>query len=73
MIIRMDHIGGSQTVQVCQDSCTCCVKFWQTHPTPAPLSGFSLFNTTYNDDQKKSHVDYIELSIQSQFNKRGLW
>jgi hypothetical protein len=27
MIIRMDHIGGSQTVQVCQDSCTCCVKF----------------------------------------------
>jgi hypothetical protein len=33
---------------------------------------FNLFNTTYNDDQKKSHTDYIELSIQSQFNKRGL-
>ncbi len=33
---------------------------------------FSLFNTTYNDDQKSSYADYIELSIQSQFNKRGL-
>ncbi len=31
---------------------------------------FSLFNTTYDDDQKRSHTDYIELSIQSQFNKR---
>jgi hypothetical protein len=33
---------------------------------------FSLFNATYDDDQKKSHADYIELSMQSQFNKRGL-
>jgi hypothetical protein len=34
---------------------------------------FSIFNSTYDDDQKKSHTDYIELSMQSQFNKRGLW
>ncbi len=33
---------------------------------------FSLFNTTYNDDQKSAYGDYIELSMQSQFNKRGL-
>ncbi len=33
---------------------------------------FSIFNSTYNDDQKRSHTDYIELSIQSQFNKRAL-
>ena len=33
---------------------------------------FSIFNTTYNDDQKRSHTDYIELSMQSQFNKRAL-
>jgi hypothetical protein len=33
---------------------------------------FSIFNATYDDDQKKSHTDYIELSIQSQFNKRVL-
>ena len=33
---------------------------------------FSLFNATYNDDQKSSYADYIELSMQSQFNKRGL-
>ncbi len=34
---------------------------------------FSIFNATYDDDQKSSYADYIELSIQSQFNKRGLW
>ena len=33
---------------------------------------FTIFNTTYNDDQKRSHTDYIELSMQSQFNKRAL-
>jgi hypothetical protein len=32
---------------------------------------FSIFNSTYNDDQKRSHADYIELSMQSQFNKRA--
>jgi hypothetical protein len=31
-------IGGSQTVQLCQDSRTCCVQFWQTHPIPTRLS-----------------------------------
>jgi hypothetical protein len=33
---------------------------------------FSLFNATYDDDQKSSYTDYIELSMQSQFNKRDL-
>jgi hypothetical protein len=33
---------------------------------------FSIFNTTYNDDQKSSYTDYIELSMESQFNKKGL-
>ena len=33
---------------------------------------FSIFNATYNDDQKSSHTDYIELSIQSHFNKGAL-
>ena len=32
---------------------------------------FSIFNSTYNDDQKSSHTDYIELFMQSQFNKPG--
>ena len=31
-----------------------------------------ILNVTYNDDQKNSHVDYIELRMQSQFNKRSL-
>jgi hypothetical protein len=33
---------------------------------------FSIFNATYNDEQKSSHTDYIQLSMQSQFNKRAL-
>jgi hypothetical protein len=33
---------------------------------------FSIFNATYDDDQKSSYADYIELSMQSQFNKRVL-
>ena len=33
---------------------------------------FVIFNATYNDDQKSSRTDYIELSMQSQFNKRAL-
>ena len=33
---------------------------------------FSIFNETYNDDQKSSHTDYIDVSMQSQFNKRDL-
>jgi hypothetical protein len=37
-----------------------------------PESLFIIFNTTYDDDQKSSYTDYIQLSIQSQFNKRGL-
>ena len=46
------------------------VVIWPNSWPPARL--FSLFNATYNDDQKKSHADYIELSMQSQFNKQGL-
>jgi hypothetical protein len=30
-------------------------------------------SATYDDDQKKSHADYIELSMKSQFNIRVLW
>jgi hypothetical protein len=33
---------------------------------------FSIFNETYNDDHKRSHTDYIEPSMQSQFNKRAM-
>lgn len=33
---------------------------------------FSMFNSTFNDDQKSSYADYMQLSMQSQFNKRPL-
>ena len=32
----------------------------------------SIFNTTYNDDQKSSYADYIQLSMLAQFNERVL-
>jgi hypothetical protein len=38
----------------------------------SPERLFSIFNATFDDDQKKSYTDYIQLSIQSQFNKRPL-
>jgi hypothetical protein len=77
-------IGGSQTVQRYRDSRTCCVQCWPNHPIPARLS-VSLASSmrltmtirrgltpTYNHDQNSSYTDYIELSMQSQFNKRAL-
>jgi hypothetical protein len=36
-----------------------------------PESLFSIFNSTFDTDQKSSY-DYIQLSIQSQFNSRAL-
>ena len=33
---------------------------------------FSIFNATFYDDQKKSYADYMQLSMQSQVNKRPL-
>jgi hypothetical protein len=33
---------------------------------------FSIFNSTFDTDQKTSYDDYMELSIQSQFNTRTL-
>jgi len=37
-----------------------------------PENPFSIFNATHNDDQKSSHTDYIQSSMQSQFNKRAI-
>jgi hypothetical protein len=33
---------------------------------------FSMFNATYNDNQKSSYTDFIELSMQAQFDNRTL-
>ncbi len=30
---------------------------------------FGIFNSTFDDDQKSSYADYMQLSMQSQFNK----
>jgi hypothetical protein len=46
-------------------------EYSPTHPTLARLN-VSLASSTYNDDQRKSNADYMELSLQSQYNKRTL-
>jgi hypothetical protein len=32
----------------------------------------SMFNATFGDDQRRAFWDYLELSMQSQYNKRNL-
>ena len=54
------------------DSRTLCAVLTNSPNSCPPESLFSIFNETYDDDQKSSYTDYIQLSIQSQFNKRDL-
>jgi hypothetical protein len=37
-----------------------------------PERVFTMFNATFGGDQKRSFGDYIELAMQSQYNKRNL-
>jgi hypothetical protein len=37
-----------------------------------PERVFTMFNATFGEDQKRSFGDYIELAMQSQYNKRNL-
>ena len=44
-----------------------------TLPTPSPPCPervFSVLNDTFEDDMDRSYADYIELSLQLQFNER---
>ena len=41
-----------------------------SHNSCPPECLFTIFNSTF--DQKSSYADYIQLSIQSQFNNRAL-
>ena len=36
-----------------------------------PERVFSILNDTFDDDMDNSHADYIELSLQLQFNNRA--
>ena len=36
-----------------------------------PERVFSILNDTFDDDQDSSYADYIELSLQLQFNERS--
>lgn len=41
-------------------------------PNSAPPERvFSILNDTFGDDQMQAHADYIELSLQVQYNARG--
>ena len=51
-------------------------KYWNiywiywTNSVP-PERVFSVLNDTFDDDMDRSHADYIELSLQLQFNNRS--
>ena len=45
-------------------------KLTDSHITCPPERLLSTFNATYHDDQRYSYIDYIELSMQSQYVKR---
>ena len=69
----LSRIGGRQNVQCYQHSPTCCVHCSPTHPTLAhpsvSLVSVSIFNSTFDADQSRSYADYMQLSMQSQFNR----
>jgi hypothetical protein len=60
---QIEVMKGSQTVQRYRDSRTCCIVLTNSPNSCPTESLFSIFNTTYNDDQKSFHTDYIELSM----------
>jgi hypothetical protein len=33
---------------------------------------FSMFNAAFGEDQRRAFADYLELAMQSQYNKRNL-
>ena len=53
-------------------TCVLCAVLTNSPNSCPPECLFNIFNVTYDDDQKRSHTDYIQLSIQSQFKKRDL-
>ena len=59
------HWGTEDRSHQVPDSC----KLYQANSCP-PEHPLSMFNASYDDDQRKDHTDYIELSMQSQYNKR---
>jgi hypothetical protein len=49
------------------DAPTCCMMCNSIPPERV----FSILNNTFDDDQDRSFADYIELSLQLQFNARS--
>ena len=45
------------------------IGYW-TNSVP-PERVFSVLNDSFDDDMDRSHADYIELSLQLQFNNRS--
>ena len=67
----LSRIGGSQTATLPGFTYVLYAVLTNLPNSCPPESLFSIFNATYDDDQKKSHTDYIELSMQAKFNKRA--
>ena len=44
---------------------------WGRARRSVPERVFSILNDTFDDDMGRAHADYIELSLQLQFNSRA--
>jgi hypothetical protein len=60
--------GGQGTVL---GLCAKCYKVRNSPNSIPPERCFSILNDTFDDDQTRSSADYIEYSLQSQYNARG--
>ena len=44
---------------------------YRIYRSGSPERVFSIINNSFDDDQDRAHADYIELSLQLQFNERS--
>ena len=64
--IRSCGVVAGRTYVGC-NAPTCCMMCNSIPPERV----FSILNNTFDDDQDRSFADYIELSLQLQFNSRA--
>ena len=66
-------IGGGATLENFLTSHLCCAVLTNTPNSCPPERLFSMFNASFGEDQQRSFGDYLELAMQSQYNKRNVW
>ena len=65
-------IGGGATLESFLTLHLCCAALTNAPNSCPPERLFSMFNATFGEDQKRSFGDYLELAMQSEYNKRNV-